>query len=232
MMTVRAVAALALWLGAAPTAAAAPAASTLPIEDRARLVTDTAAVLSGVVNPNGSPTAYTFQYGRTRAYGRDTPVGAAGGGIADVPVDVRVEDLAPGTTYHYRLVAFPDPARYEYGVERTAGVDRMFRTFPALRVSFAKRRARVAAGTARVALTAVGPPDALARGRLVLRRRGGGRAGSGAYRIRAGAERVVGVRLRRAARRALARNGRLVVRAAAGPARARIVLRSPRRRRG
>jgi hypothetical protein len=88
--------------GAGDALAAVPSASVGP----ARSVTQSTAVLTGTVNPNGQPTTYAFQYGTTRAYGAATPTqGPTGAGKRGLPVSAAVSGLAPGTTYHYRLVA-------------------------------------------------------------------------------------------------------------------------------
>ncbi len=76
-----------------------PALLTLPASN----VTAVAAVLAGTVNPNGTTTAYCFQYGLTTNYGAFSttnfipPSGT-------LPVAASIAGLAPGTTYHYRLV--------------------------------------------------------------------------------------------------------------------------------
>jgi hypothetical protein len=70
-------------------------------------VTRTGATLVGTVNPNGGNTIYHFEYGTSAAYGVRAPAadGEAGFGGANVEVSVPVSGLAPGTTYHFRLVA-------------------------------------------------------------------------------------------------------------------------------
>ncbi len=66
-----------------------------------------AATLSGAIDPHGWDTTYLFQYGTSTAYGSSWPtvqvdMGALEGGQ---PVVVKVPNLLPGATYHYRLVA-------------------------------------------------------------------------------------------------------------------------------
>src|SRR5689334_22124021 len=65
------------------------------------LLTDTYALISGVVNPGGKASSYHFDYGTTTDYGTSTPVTSAGNGTADVPVDVSLDGLQPDTTYHF-----------------------------------------------------------------------------------------------------------------------------------
>jgi phosphodiesterase/alkaline phosphatase D-like protein len=68
-------------------------------------VTDTSAVLHGTINPNGSSTAYYFEWGLTTAYGVNSAEHSAGHGTSPVSVSVTATALIPGTVYHYRLIA-------------------------------------------------------------------------------------------------------------------------------
>jgi hypothetical protein len=68
-------------------------------------VTTTSATLTGALNPEGQPTTYSFEYGRTTSYGSHTAQTSAGGGSSGVNVSAAIGSLTPGTTYHYRLVA-------------------------------------------------------------------------------------------------------------------------------
>ncbi len=69
-------------------------------------LTRTAAALHGTVTPNGQATTWRIEYGTTTTYGTSTPEAPAGNGFADVAVAAPLGDvLAPGTTYHYRVVA-------------------------------------------------------------------------------------------------------------------------------
>jgi NHL repeat-containing protein len=68
----------------------------------------TSATLSGSVNPNGSPTSYTFELGVDR--GSATEYGtvlsaSAGKGRAPMEVAFTVTSLQPGTAYRYRITA-------------------------------------------------------------------------------------------------------------------------------
>ena len=82
-------------------------------------VTETAGVLHGTVNPNGSATTYFFQWGLTTAYGDQSVAHSAGHGTRSVSVSTRATGLIPGTAYHYRLVA-------TNGAGTTVGADQSF----------------------------------------------------------------------------------------------------------
>jgi sugar lactone lactonase YvrE len=76
-------------------------------------VSERAATLSGSIDPQGSSTAYVFQYGTSASYEEATwaswptiPVTLTLGGLTGQQnVSVYVENLQPSTTYRYRLVA-------------------------------------------------------------------------------------------------------------------------------
>jgi len=84
--------------------ATAPTVTTSP----ATTITDTAATLNGSVNPNGSATNYAFQWGPTNGYGHETTLTSAGSGTTSSSVSATVNGLAPGTTYHFRIIAIND----------------------------------------------------------------------------------------------------------------------------
>jgi hypothetical protein len=106
-----------LWAPATAAAAEKPVVTT----GGAANIPPTTVVLNGTVNPKGAATTYFFQYGTTRLYGLSTPVTAAGGGNTGVKIAVAVGELAPFTTYHYRLVA-------QNSKGLTLGKDRTFKT--------------------------------------------------------------------------------------------------------
>lgn len=84
-------------------------------------VTAKSATLNGVAGPNvagGDPTSYFFKYGRTSAYGNQTPTGTIGSCPAGISppspycntpatqaVSADISNLTPCTTYHYQLFA-------------------------------------------------------------------------------------------------------------------------------
>ena len=88
----------------------------------------TAATLNGSVNPRGLATAYHFDYGRTTAYGHSTTTLSAGSGTTAKSVSARITGLAPGATYHFRLVA-------SNSAGMTLGKDSHLATLPRLTIS-------------------------------------------------------------------------------------------------
>jgi hypothetical protein len=68
-------------------------------------ITASSATLEGAVDPDGFATSYHFEFGTTAAYGQSSAVVSAGAGTASESVAAPIGGLAPGTTYHYRLVA-------------------------------------------------------------------------------------------------------------------------------
>lgn len=77
----------------APAVSAAPAAGIGPH----------GATLSGTVDTHGFQTGWHFEYGPTTAYGSSTPTQTLAGGTQSV--SAMITGLAPGTTYHFTLVA-------------------------------------------------------------------------------------------------------------------------------
>jgi hypothetical protein len=78
----------------------------------------TRATLRATVNPSDSSTGTYFEYGETVAYGRSTEEQDIGSGIQNVAVSAPLTDLQPGTTYHYRSVAF-NSFGLTYGEDQT-----------------------------------------------------------------------------------------------------------------
>ena len=78
----------------------------------------TTATLRGTVNPMGDATTLAyFEYGPSIAYGNKTSAQNLGG-LATRPVDFRLTNLDPGTTYYYRLVAY-NSSGTNYGLNHT-----------------------------------------------------------------------------------------------------------------
>jgi hypothetical protein len=78
------------------------------------------ALLSGSIDPRGWETTYHFEYGPTTAYGSSWPTidVALGAFNAAQPIASFVQNLLPGTVYHYRLVA-TNAGGTEYGADQT-----------------------------------------------------------------------------------------------------------------
>jgi hypothetical protein len=83
--------------------AVVPDAST----EAATAVTATSATLSGSVDPDGIAATYQFEYGTTTSYGSLTPVTPAPAGSDSTAhhFEAHLSGLAPGATYHYRIIA-------------------------------------------------------------------------------------------------------------------------------
>ena len=71
-------------------------------------ITTTSAVLNASVNPNGSTTTVTFDYGTTTTYSSTkvaATTGASLAGSTDSPATLTLNNLTCGTTYHFRTNA-------------------------------------------------------------------------------------------------------------------------------
>ena len=106
------------------TASAAPAVDVQG-PTIASAITLEGATFNDVVNPNGADTAYRYEYGTDLSYGSSSTDGDAGAVTGEAAAVTAVTGLAPGTTYHVRIVA-------ENGVgEPVDGADSTFTTAPA-----------------------------------------------------------------------------------------------------
>ncbi len=86
--------------------AGAEAAVPTTTTGSATAVTQTTARLRGTVKPNKEATTWHFEYGTTTAYGTVTPEqGPVPAGNGSTAVAADIGSLAPGTVYHFRLVA-------------------------------------------------------------------------------------------------------------------------------
>ncbi len=81
-------------------------------------VTTSQATLNGTVNPNGIEATYYFEYGTSTSYGGLTYPGDAGTGGVTEPESYSISGLMPGTTYHYRIMAYSDTGLSE-GTDQT-----------------------------------------------------------------------------------------------------------------
>ncbi len=73
-----------------------------------------AARVTGTVDPAGATVSWYFEYGPTPSYGHATAATSIGPASASVPVSALLTGLAPGRTYHFRLVA-TGPGGTTYG---------------------------------------------------------------------------------------------------------------------
>lgn len=85
----------------------------------------TGATLTGIINPSGQSTSWFFQWGATTSYGQQTAAQTLSAGTAQAVAASLQGLLAPGTIYHYRLVATHGSAN-----ATTYGGDGTFMTFP------------------------------------------------------------------------------------------------------
>jgi phosphodiesterase/alkaline phosphatase D-like protein len=83
------------------TTGGAPAATTGPAQN----VGTSSATLTGSVDPRNHSTSWYFEYGPNTRYGTHTGTQSVSAGSGNRGVSVGISGLAPGTTYHYRLVA-------------------------------------------------------------------------------------------------------------------------------
>jgi sugar lactone lactonase YvrE len=81
-------------------------------------VGETEATPHGVVDPNGTETKYTFEYGTTASYGSKTTEISAGAGTSNVEVSKILTGLWGSTTYHYRIAA-TNSSGTSYGEDET-----------------------------------------------------------------------------------------------------------------
>jgi hypothetical protein len=80
-------------------------------------VGETGATLNGTLAAGGSSTAY-FEYGTTAGYGASTTTRSVGASGGPSPLAAAIGGLAPGTTYHFRLVA-ENSGGVDYGGDQT-----------------------------------------------------------------------------------------------------------------
>jgi hypothetical protein len=91
-------------------------------------VNATGSTLTGVVNPQGEKTTWLFQYGGTTAYTLQTAPQQIAAGSTPQNVGWSLQGLlAPGTIYHYRLVASHPSG------PSSSGLDGQFMTYPSPR---------------------------------------------------------------------------------------------------
>ena len=110
--------------GADQTFTTPPNAPTV-VTEKASSITQTAATLNAIVNPNGGPVSdCKLEYGSSASYGSSVPcTPSPGSGSSAVAVSASLGALSANTTYHFRIVATnPGGAR--------SGGDQSFTTVP------------------------------------------------------------------------------------------------------
>jgi hypothetical protein len=110
-------------LAAGALAAAVALAADPPVAQTgaAKDVGQTQATLVASVNPKGAATTVRFDLGTSASYGLQSATKDVAAGTADVPVEVPVQGLTAGTTYHFRVVATSDGGTVQ-------GADATFKT--------------------------------------------------------------------------------------------------------
>lgn len=80
-------------------------------------ITLTSATVAGTINPRGLETSYELDFGTDANYGTSI-YGEAGSATESINIAIDLLNLAPGTTYHYRIVAINSDGRV-YGADQT-----------------------------------------------------------------------------------------------------------------
>jgi hypothetical protein len=68
-------------------------------------VSNSSAVVTGTVTPNGAQTAYWYEFGKTANLGLKTAAKTVGSGFAAIPAPEYITGLSANTQYYFRLVA-------------------------------------------------------------------------------------------------------------------------------
>lgn len=82
------------------------------------------ATMVGTISPNNQATTYYFEYGLTAGYGFQSMPKTLPAGTSPVLVSQLIVGIAPGTVFHYRLVATHGSVSASYGPDQT------FETYP------------------------------------------------------------------------------------------------------
>jgi hypothetical protein len=80
-------------------------------------VTLTTATVSGTIDPEGLETSYEFDLGTDTSYGTSI-YGEAGSASEPTELSIPLQNLAPGSTYHYRIVSINSDGK-TYGADQT-----------------------------------------------------------------------------------------------------------------
>jgi hypothetical protein len=96
------------FFGAVMSFDTGPGGAPVVTTGSASSVSSAAATLAGTVNPHGSQTAFTFEYGTSFATAGTTVISAvdnAGSGNGALAVTLPISGLTPDRTYYYRIIA-------------------------------------------------------------------------------------------------------------------------------
>jgi hypothetical protein len=104
-------------IGPDETLTAGPATPPGAVTGDASQITLTTATVSGTIDPEGLETSYELDFGTDAGYGTSI-YGEAGSGSEPIAIPVNLQNLAPATTYHYRIVAINNDGR-TYGADET-----------------------------------------------------------------------------------------------------------------
>lgn len=147
-----------------------------------------AVALRGTLNARGCASLYQFDFGRTKAYTRHTPLKVLPVGSAPVPVTAPVGGLVKNAIYHFRLSASSDTGS-------AFGADRLFSTYSGARASSKP----VTAGAERVRIVVACPKGiGSCAGAIVLKAKSKGKTvtvGRGKFNSPAGGRPNVPVKL-------------------------------------
>jgi phosphodiesterase/alkaline phosphatase D-like protein len=91
--------------GGASGPSATPASAPLAVTTSGAAVSNSTAVVSGQVTPDGAQTSYWYEYGRTTDLGKTTSSQAIGSGFVSIAAPGYITGLAADTQYYFRLVA-------------------------------------------------------------------------------------------------------------------------------
>jgi phosphodiesterase/alkaline phosphatase D-like protein len=88
-----------------PTSAVTNASAPSVVTNTNSAPTNSTAVVTGSVTPNGAPTAYWYEYGQSTALGNTTPQQTIGSGFSAIASPGYITGLSTNTTYYFRLSA-------------------------------------------------------------------------------------------------------------------------------
>lgn len=91
-----------------PTPAPNPissASAPIVVTNSSVATTETTAVVTGTVNPNGALTSYRYEYGTTVSFGSKTASQTIGSGNVAIPAPSYITGLTKDTTYYFRIIA-------------------------------------------------------------------------------------------------------------------------------